>query len=467
MPYTHTTWAQLKTILSRRLGDTSKIFWVDTELGLYLAEALRTFGVLSGFWRDRGTVSLVSGTAFYDLTTTLSGSLLTSTITDRDMIEQIQYALLEATSTQASWPGTSQFTYDDVVNAITQTRDQFLADTGIICTRSTQVVGTLTGRQTLSQSIIDVRRAAWVGIAPLNYYSLLWREDERALALANASWSASTGTPTAYSVMAPPPLEVQLAPPPVVTGTLDMITVNVGPALAPASGATALGIPDDLTPAIKWGALSYLLSTDGQARDSGRATFAQARYDQFVQLARLLSCVVNIEISGVSKIPETLYGLDAGVPNWQNTSGTTTVIGLAGWNLIGAYPVPNATATVTFDVVRKAPVPTSGATAVQIGQEQLDMLVEYAVNLALFKVGGYELSATQKMADDFLIQAMTYNQRLAASARYIVVAKEASQREKDYRARLQKAEALGALPSAQDAQSFQKPAAPSRIRNTG
>ena len=51
MPYSHTSMGQLKTELSLRLYDANKIFFVDQELGLYIQEALRTFALLSGFWR--------------------------------------------------------------------------------------------------------------------------------------------------------------------------------------------------------------------------------------------------------------------------------------------------------------------------------------------------------------------------------------------------------------------------------
>ena len=38
-------------------------------------------------------------------------------------------------------------------------------------------------RQTMPDTVIDVRRAAVVGSSPLNYYTTLWRTDERELSL--------------------------------------------------------------------------------------------------------------------------------------------------------------------------------------------------------------------------------------------------------------------------------------------
>lgn len=468
MPYTHTTFGQLQSALAARLGDAANRFWTGVEIPLYLIEALRTFGVLSGFWRERGTVPVVSGTAFYDLPSLFSlPAVIDFTVTDRDIIQQLQYALLENASSQTTWNGTEQFTYDDLVQAIVRRRNQFLADTGIVLTHSTQAVASPSiGRQALRDSVIDVRRASWVGASPFDYYRTLWREDERALVLANSDWASTSGTPICYSVMAPPPLQMQLAPAPVSSGRLDLVCVESGAALDPATSATALGIPDDLTPAIKWGALADLLGIDGQSRDPARAAFAEQRYQQFVALARMLPLVINAELGGGSIVPTTLNDLDAGSADWQNNSGVPAYLALAGWSMFALFPVPDAYGpySVTLDVVRKAPVPASAGSYVQVGREQIDMILDYAEHLALFKVSGAEWLATQRQGDNFLLQAITYNQRLAASARYVIVPKEDSQRNKFAHPRRQQADGVGALPSVQEKQGFVAGNAPVRLK---
>jgi hypothetical protein len=469
VPYTHTTWGTLKTQLANRLGDSASTFWTNTvalpELEVLLTESLHTFSLLSGFWRERAaSLTLTAATAFFDLTTALNAGLVDSTVTDQDIIQQIQFQFLEDASVQTSWPGTDQFTYSDVTNAITRRRNQFLSDTGIILTRSTPAI-TVTGRQTLVDTIIDIRRAAYRSAVPFQYYSQLSREDERVMTLANPDWSANQGTPRSYSVMAPPPLVMQLDPPPVAGGTLDLITVSTGPTLDPAVSATALGIPDDLTPAIKWGAMSDLLGIDGQARDTQRAQFCEQRYQQFVELARMLSMVVNTELGGLPTIPETLYDLDSAIPHWQDYSGTPTVLALGGWNMMAVSPVPDTQGpySAILDVVRKADIPTKDVNNVQIGREQLDMILDYAEHLALFKVGGAEWQATTQQANNFLLQSITYNQRLGAAAPYVIIPKDASQREKDYRPRREQADGLGAMPSVTEPQAFVKTNAPVRL----
>lgn len=437
MPYSHTNQGQLKTLLAARLGDPSKVFWIDAELGLLLSEALRTFGLLSAFWRERGTLSTSANTAFYNINSLLTNGatlLLSPTVTDRDIIQQLQYALLESASSQAAWSGTEMFTYQDLATAVANRRNQFLSDTGIVVNRSVvNVASPPSGRQALVQSVIDVRRAAWLGASPQAYYTTLWREDERLLTAADQGWSVNPGAPENYTIMAPPPLQLQLAPPPSVSGQLELLTVD-STSFDPATAATILGIPDDLTPAIKWGALADLLGIDGIASDLPRSQFCENRYRQYVQLARLLPVVLHAEINGVPLIPSTLQEMDASIPNWQNitASGSNPVqdLILAAPNLIALSAVPDGVYSVTLDVVRRAPMPANDAAQVQLGREQLDMILDYAEHLAMFKVGGAEWRATERQANNFLLQSVTYNQRLSASARAVFSASEQSERQK-------------------------------------
>ena len=81
MPYTHTTWLSLKAQLANRLADSGNEFWTTTELELWLTEALRTFGVLSAFWRERtASLTLTAATPFFDLSTALTAGLINSTV---------------------------------------------------------------------------------------------------------------------------------------------------------------------------------------------------------------------------------------------------------------------------------------------------------------------------------------------------------------------------------------------------
>lgn len=456
MPYTYATFEELKNGLAARLDDRKKIFYVDREIGLYLQEAFRTFGLLTGFWRERAVFETTPGVASYDIGEEAPG-LVDRKVTDMDLIELIQYHLLEshaAEESQSTWFGTEMFTLADLADSIERRRNQFLADTGVILSRDVvDIFSPRIGRQHLADDIIDVRRVVWIGAPPFDYYKHLRREDEVALAHYNTEWSISPEMPYAWSVMAPPPLELQLAPPPLASGQLDLVTVKAGPALDPDRGrATTLGIPDDCAWVVKWGALADLLSKDGVCRDPVRAQFAEEAYGRGVLLTRLLPVILTTEINGVQLTPVTLDELDSAVPDWQNFPGPPTDVAIQGSNLIWLYPTPDDIYSVTVDVVRKAMVPIRDDDEIQLGREQIEPIIDYAEHLALFKVSGTEWHATNPNASNFITQSITMNRRLAASARYLINAKERSIKEKFSRPRRMVADGVGTLPSTEQEQ---------------
>src|SRR5882672_10614852 len=126
MAYSQITFDQLVTALSIRLSDPSKLFWIDAELRAYLKEALRTWQAFSQFTTDTGGFSTASGTRFYNIFSAITN--LIPTITDRDIIQDIQRHLQEPISATV-WTGTEQFTLEGVTQAIQKRRDQFMVET--------------------------------------------------------------------------------------------------------------------------------------------------------------------------------------------------------------------------------------------------------------------------------------------------------------------------------------------------
>jgi hypothetical protein len=83
-----------------------------------------------------------------------------------------------------------------------------------------------------------------------------------------------------------PTRKLDIAPLPSNTGTLSHLYVAVSATL------TGLGvplvIPETFSWAITWGVIADLLSSDGEAFDPKRANYAESRYEQGVELCRLL-----------------------------------------------------------------------------------------------------------------------------------------------------------------------------------
>lgn len=437
MAYTHTTLSTLRAQLAARLHDTSMVFFVSAELDAYINEALRTFQAFSGFYRDRGTFNTVAATSFYYLPAQLS-TLLPYAVTDRATINLMQYHLLEpATSVWAGgWTGTEMFTMDDVTKALQRRRDQFLVDTGVVCTQSTTAFpAPPIGRVTLADTIMDLRRAVWLDVDSV--YHHLWRSDEWAMNAFDYRWALDASSPYCYSVLAPPPLTVQISPIPADAGTLDHVTVNAGAALTPTASSSYLNVPDDYVWGVKWGALADLLGKDGPAQDQFRAAYCEKRYRLCCELARVAPCVIQTQYQGVNVFVSSLAELDAYAPSWQNeTSAAPTDIALVGRNLLAVRPTPDGVYSITCDVVRNAPTLSLDADNVQLGREQLDGIIDYAEHLAAFKMGGEEFGFTMRQADNFLRTCLNYNNRLSASAAHSLASAIQSFREEVVRPRI-------------------------------
>lgn len=414
MPYSHTTYAQLKTELALRLSDPGKVFWKDAELGVYIVESLRTWQAFSGYWRGRALFSTSANVPFYDIAdpaTALTPALRSATVLDTDVVSACLYHLMEP-PILTLWTGSDMFTLVDVVNAVQRRRNQFLLETGVVISRTTQVLsGVPGGRVPLADSIIDVIRGAWT--TPAGVTTPLQKGDEWEFRAFSRGWNLAPSTPLQFSIAAAPPLTVQLAPPPADAGTLDLLSVQTG---VPLGGGLALGIPNDFVWVVKWGALADLLGKDGQARDPQRAAYCEKRWQQGIQLARISTSVVDAYINDSQVFVESVAALDKYKTSWQNTQGTPTVLALAGLNIVALSDVPDGVYSVTLDVVENAPVPVLDEDQVQIGREHLDMLLDYSEHLAAFKMEGQEFEVTAAHMDRMIRLAAQQNVRLRSAA---------------------------------------------------
>lgn len=439
--YSHTTLAGAKTELSLRLGDTSKVFWTDAELGFYIKDAIRTWGAMSMAFKDRGIFTTSAGTSFYDLSSVLDdgigNKILTRTLADRDIVNEIQYHLIEAINNwgvSTTWAGTEMFSMADVVQAIQRRRNQFLLETGQITSAAkyTSTVGV--GKISLPDTTVDVRRVAWIDFigAAESTYTNLWRVDDFQLSQFSVGWNLTNGAPVGYSVATVPETFVELAPFPAAPGKIHVVSVDSGPALDVTTGQL-MGILNDFAHVIKWGALADLLGRDGPAHDPDRAKYCEQRFQDGIIMSNIATTALSGQINGNYTQICSLFDLDAAYPNWQSTSGTPQVLAMSGLNNVALYPVPDGSYSVVLDVVRNSIVPTSDSDYLQIGREYLDAILDYAQHLAVFKQSGTELQASMRLYNNFVRAAARYNTRLNAQVDMLQALTDNTSREKDQR----------------------------------
>jgi hypothetical protein len=412
--YTHTTLAQFRAQLATRLQDSTNQFWTNdvlySELNSIIAEALRTWQLLTGYWRDRGTFNTVAGEDFYDLIVQLP-TLLGFSLTTRQSIAAMQYRLLEP-ATPTAWSGSAMFTLTDLVTALQNRRNRFLLDTGAILTRLPLLPcpPPPIARIPLTDTTIDVVRCARLDSSAT--YRNLWRTLELLVTLYSPKWDITPGTPKMFNTIMTPPLTIQLCPPPLDVGSLDLIVVQAPAALDPATN-TLINVPDDMEWIVKWGALSDLLLREGEAYDKIRGEYCQMRYDHGIKLALMHEVILQYQLQGVTTIMSTVAEMDTYRPGWQNQFGAPSVLLEIGQNLVGISKVPDGSYSVVLDVFRNAVVPVNDWDFIQVGRQDLDPILGYCEHLASFKLGGTEFISTMPLLDSFFKQAKAYNARIS------------------------------------------------------
>jgi hypothetical protein len=423
--YSQIQYSALQTQLSSRLNDLSNRFWTASEIQTYLIEALRTWQAFSQFYSTNITVNLTASTLYYDLAV---NATLAPTVTDQQLIQLIQQHLQEPVSV-TSWTGTEQFTFDQVVRAIERRRNQFKLESGLGLSFS-EFAQTNTAQVSLADAVIDIRRVMWKDQAGIYY--ILWPTDNFALTSESNSWFTTPGVPIDYSTILNKPLTIQLAPPPAANGFINLVSVNSLTDLNPVGGATILGVLDDFSWVVKFGALADLFGQPGQGNDPQRSSYCESRWRDGITLARITNIARFGYIGNNPTFIDSVEELDATNSGWMNLtpSAAPNTIAAMG-NLVVVSPISTGAGTIAFDVTPPMPLPVLSTDYIQVGKEAVDVILDYAQHLAEFKEGNVDT----RVYENLLRLAMLQNDRLRANANDFDVLSDRSRREEKERLR--------------------------------
>jgi hypothetical protein len=186
---------------------------------------------------------------------------------------------------------------------------------------------------------------------------------------------------------------------------------------------------------VKWGTLADLLAQDGEATDANRAQYCEQRFQEALDFARQSAVVLQVQLNGVATEPVTLADLDVFMPGWQLTAGPPTAIAIAGMNLIALGPVPDAFGpySATFDLVQNFPVPVLDNDWLQVSNDVIDVLLDYAQHLSLFKEGWASVNDSLYLYQRFQQHASVYNQQIMAASRFLPAIRSMSTKEETER----------------------------------
>ena len=416
--YTHTTFATAKDRLAELLGDSAQNFWGNAELGAYIIEALRWWGLTAQYWRETGKVEVVAGQAFYRVNEdveNLAGTELLQDldVTDRDIISDALWNLIEPQipSWPAGWVGTEMFTLGELADSLSKGRDELLKLSGCMAQADSYVITGSQERIDLDEDTVQVLRATCDedgSDGPLVMWATDYYEIQGQLGL------PATGRPKAFVQTYTPVLAMDIFPPARTQSTIEVQAVHSLPQLAPETSAQPIGLPDDACWLAKYRLLEDLLQGDGLAAAPEVAQYCNERWQAGLTALMQYQSILWATVVGKRMTLSSVAQLDAQRPGWQQETGTPKSLHLLNWNTFAVYPVPDADYTLQVEVVRKAPVPSADGDFIQVGREQMSTLYDYATHIAMIKCQGAELQAVAELLASAETQAADYRAKLAA-----------------------------------------------------
>lgn len=201
-------------------------------------------------------------------------------MTDQQILNEIQLALLEPPDNGASWPSEA-WTRAEVLSAVNDSIQKLMRETSLYVTRVEIPV--------LANATSVALPAAWMATA-----TIVWRDTAtgaRTLLgpvdafegdLALPSWETVPGAPVAYADLDQTTLTFRLVPTPLAAGVVELLYV-ARPTVMTGEGLT-LPMPDEFASGEKYAALSLLLNKVGRLQDPERVAYCDRRY-QLTQLA--------------------------------------------------------------------------------------------------------------------------------------------------------------------------------------
>lgn len=422
--YTYQTLSGAQSDLASRLyqqsADPTQQFWTPAELTMYITEALRAWNAFTSFFRAEFVFPTVANQFWYDITTQ-AGSLRPMTVTDNSLLQIIEAHLLEPVNGgyPLSWAGSSQYSVADILDAIQTKRDETLSRTS--CTMTQGDVASVPGRTVLSDFVLNIRRVAWLPASGFGFSAIPLRQSDTwaKRAFDNLWTTVAQSPPQVWMESSEPPVSFDVDRVQPCPAQFDVLTVNAGAELS-TTAATVLGVPDDWSWVIKYGALADLFSREGTSKDALRQQYCERRYQEGLALMGQASAILELRLNGLPMTVDAVTNGDTFNPGWQGAvAGPPTSCYTTGLNLIAFGPQPDAGPySVVTSVIQNATVPVNAGDFIQISRADYDAMLDEAQHIAMLKSGGAEFAATVTLHQNFLERASLYNRSLSVTGQF-------------------------------------------------
>jgi hypothetical protein len=408
--YNWLTYVTARQQLASRLADSGNVFWTDAENGLYIQKALRMFNAMTFTWKTDFTYN---ATSLWNSLGSLTSSPRLRTLTDTNSYTMMEYMLLEP-PTGGTWTGTSQFTINDLSQALQRRRDEMLQISNCNQLFLQNIALTPnTRRTTLPDTVIDVERVRYIPMTGSS--NTLYRDDTVAQEFYEAGFlQMPSGTPQTFMLSSEPPLTWDVDITPNQPGKYEAVVLESGTAFSPPT-ATLLGIPNDFAWALEWGALADLLGRESEATDQQRASYCLRRYQDGLNLLLKTPWAMLARVNGIACDMPSIVEMDRYMPEWDSTPtsfGPCVVLG--GIDFLAA-PTESG---ISVTVLANAPVPSVDTDYVQISRSNWDVVLDLAQCLACFKMGGAEFQQGLELESRAIQACAVENSRLKSTGSF-------------------------------------------------
>jgi len=240
-------------------------------------------------------------------------------------------------------------------------------------------------------------------------------------------YQLNPGTPQTFSLSSEPPLSFQVDVPPAQLGTYEAIVLQSGAPFNPPT-PTLLGIWNDWTWILIWGALADLLGQESEAKDAERSAYALKRYQDGLQLMLKSPWIELGKVNGQAVSLDSIVATDRYSPEWDsNPSGFGPVIVVGGQDFIGA-PVAQG---IGVTVLGNAPIVDINGN-VQVSRSDWETVILIAQARAAWKQGGAEFKASLELEKAALLSCAAENTRLRSLGAFSdVIDQRGNQQERD------------------------------------
>lgn len=180
-------------------------------------------------------------------------------------------------------------------------------------------------------------------------------------------------------------------------------------------GNTAFFLPDEVTRILQESFRVFnVLTGFWRGRVTGVTVAEQVYYPTPAGMTYLL----RGELNGIPLASTSLWDLDYGRPGWEGETGVPSAIAPMGVNLFALWPASlTGGEALAIEGVVSAPL-LSSVGFVNLGQDEVETILDYAEHIAQFKEGGQEFDASQIIFQEFLKECGTRNAMLMQSARF-------------------------------------------------